>query len=90
MKDIQAIDPAHYAKLSPEPIAVIEQWGLDFKLGGALKYIARHGRKGGEADARADLLKAANLLYRAATGRWLPRSVLEDEATSITSPNVED
>lgn len=36
---------AHYARLSPEPIDVIEQWGLGFRLANALKYISRAGRK---------------------------------------------
>jgi hypothetical protein len=36
---------AHYARLSPEPIDVIESWGLSFRLANALKYISRAGRK---------------------------------------------
>jgi len=35
----------HYATLSPEPIDVIEGWNLNFRLGNAIKYIARAGRK---------------------------------------------
>lgn len=69
-----AIDPEHYAKLSPEPIAVIEAWRLGFNVGNALKYIARAGRKGSRGD---DLIKAANYLYREATGKWLPKDVLD-------------
>ncbi len=37
--------PPHYALLQPEPIDVIEGWGLGFHLGNAVKYIARAGRK---------------------------------------------
>lgn len=57
------INPAHYAKLSPEPITVIEAWELDFFLGNALKYIARAGRKPGESEVD-DLKKAAWYLNR--------------------------
>lgn len=35
----------HYTKLNPEPIDVIEAWGLNFRLANALKYISRAGRK---------------------------------------------
>ena len=58
------ISPRHYADLDPEPIDVIEGWGLGFSLGNAVKYIARAGRKPGEA-AEADLAKAAWYLARA-------------------------
>lgn len=42
-------DPKHYASLSPQPVEVIEAWGLDWHLGNALKYLARCGRKPGES-----------------------------------------
>lgn len=52
--------PAHYAKgRKYEPIKVISDWGLNFNLGSALKYIARAGRKG---DAVEDLQKAIEYL----------------------------
>ncbi len=35
----------HYAKLRPEPIDVIEGWGLDYLIGNAVKYIGRAGKK---------------------------------------------
>lgn len=39
--------PPHYIKgRDIEPIDVIEDWGLDFHLGNAVKYISRAGRKG--------------------------------------------
>ena len=38
--------PEHYlAGRTIEPIAVIEDWKLDYHLGNALKYISRAGRK---------------------------------------------
>lgn len=49
-----------YSSLSPEPIDVIESWGLDFHEAAALKYIARHKRKGG----REDIEKAIWYLQR--------------------------
>ena len=48
--------PEHYTQLDPEPITVIDAWGLNFNLGNAVKYIARAGRKGNRLD---DLRKAA-------------------------------
>lgn len=54
--------PAHYAEgRAIEPIAAIEDWGLGFCLGNAVKYISRAGRKG---DAREDLLKAIWYIQR--------------------------
>lgn len=54
--------PAHYTEgRRYEPIDVIEDWGLGFHLGNALKYISRAGRKG---DAREDLEKAVWYLNR--------------------------
>ena len=37
--------PAHYTHGSIETIEVIEDWGLGFHLGNAVKYISRAGRK---------------------------------------------
>jgi hypothetical protein len=43
------IYPEHYkAGRKYEPIDVIEDWGLNYRLGNALKYISRNGRKDGE------------------------------------------
>lgn len=57
--------PAHYggADNPHEPIKLIERWGLGFKLGNALKYLCRAGRKPG-ADAVEDLRKALWYLER--------------------------
>lgn len=43
--------PAHY-DLNPQPLDVIEAWGMGYHLGNVLKYIARWDRKGGVEDLR--------------------------------------
>jgi hypothetical protein len=49
-------NPSHYSEgRKHEPIDVIEDWGLGFHLGNALKYISRAGRK---TDELEDLAKA--------------------------------
>jgi hypothetical protein len=54
--------PKHYTEgREYEPLAVIEDWGLGFHLGNALKYIARAGRKGDEIE---DIKKAMEYLRR--------------------------
>ena len=57
-------NPQHYRRLDPEPIEVIEKWGLGFHLGNAVKYIARAGHKI-STTAALDLAKAAWYLNRA-------------------------
>lgn len=43
------INPSHYrGDRKFEPIDVIEDWDLNYRLGNALKYISRNGRKPGE------------------------------------------
>jgi hypothetical protein len=43
------ISPAHYHEgRKYEPIDVIDDWQLNYRLGCALKYISRNGRKPGE------------------------------------------
>lgn len=37
--------PAHYTRLTPQPIDVIESWQLPFHESQVLKYIARAGHK---------------------------------------------
>jgi len=51
--------PAHYA-LDPEPLDVIEAWGMSYHEGNILKYVARWRQKGGVQDLR----KAAEYLRR--------------------------
>jgi hypothetical protein len=53
--------PKHYATLYPEPIEVIENWGLNFNRGNVVKYLARAGSKGSEIE---DLKKALVYLER--------------------------
>lgn len=48
--------PQHYA-LDPEPVKVIQAWGLNFCLGNVVKYVARAGRKAGNSK-RQDIEKA--------------------------------
>ena len=59
-----SINPNHYrGDRKHEPIEVIEDWGLNYRLGNAVKYIARNGRKPGE-DPREGLEKAIWYLQR--------------------------
>lgn len=65
----------HYKRLSPEPWDVIEDWGLGYLLGNALKYIARARARGG----KADLLKAKHYLDKQIE-RW-------EQETPLVDPN---
>tara|TARA_Y100000034_G_scaffold9101_1_gene9811 strand:- start:3327 stop:3653 length:327 start_codon:yes stop_codon:yes gene_type:complete len=58
------INPKHYSDLTPQPIEVVEAWGLGYHLGSALKYISRAGNKEGESK-HDDLKKAIWFLERA-------------------------
>ena len=54
--------PDHYCKgRQYEPLNVISDWNLNYRLGSALKYISRAGRK---QDAAEDLKKAVFYLQR--------------------------
>jgi len=44
--------PNHYVNLSPEPLDVIEAWGLSFHEGNIIKYVARWRNKGGIEDLK--------------------------------------
>lgn len=58
------INPDHYKNERKfEPIEVIEDWGLNYRLGNAVKYISRNGRKPGE-DPVEGLRKAIWYLER--------------------------
>ena len=58
------VNPDHYrGNRKHEPIDVIEDWGLNYRLGCAVKYISRNGRKPGE-DPREGLKKAIWYLER--------------------------
>ena len=54
--------PKHY-QLYPEPMEVIQNWGLPFALGNVIKYVARAGKKSSNS-ATDDLIKAADYLVR--------------------------
>ncbi len=54
--------PKHYS-MEPEPLAVIEAWGLNFSRGNAVKYIARAGHKDGNSELD-DIMKARDYLDR--------------------------
>lgn len=58
--------PAHYNHGKIEAIDVIEDWGLGFCLGNAVKYIARADHKGAPL---ADLEKAQWYLTREIANR---------------------
>lgn len=55
--------PNHYVDgRKYEPWKVVADWGLDFCLGNAIKYISRAGRKGGDIKKAEDLKKAIQYL----------------------------
>lgn len=51
----------HYQRLNPEPIDVINSWGLSFNLGNVVKYLSRAGFKEGN-EKEADLKKAISYI----------------------------
>ena len=86
--------PDHYCKgRQYEPLNVISDWDLNYRLGSALKYISRAGRK---QDAAEDLKKAVFYLEReieSLEGARSPYSVsyqdvLEDAAYQASNGSV--
>lgn len=86
--------PSHYAEgRQYEPINVIEDWQLNYRLGNAVKYISRAGRK---QDAVEDLRKAVWYIEReieSLEGARSPyavtyRDVLEDAAYEASNGSV--
>jgi len=86
--------PSHYAEgRQYEPIAVIEDWQLNYRLGNAVKYISRAGRK---QNAIEDLRKAVWYIEReieSLEGARSPYSVtyqdvLEDAAHEASMGSV--
>lgn len=75
--------PEHYNKGRFEVIAVIEDWGLNFHLGNAVKYIARAPHKG---NMLSDLRKALWYLQREIDRRCKP----ETEPQAEHRRNVEE
>ena len=57
MKEDVINKPKHYNFAKIEPIDVIEDWKLDFRLANALKYISRAGKKD-LSKTKEDLQKA--------------------------------
>lgn len=57
----EVYNPPHYTRLNPQPLNIVEAWGMDFHSGSAIEYIARHEAKGNPI---GDLKKAVNLLNR--------------------------
>jgi hypothetical protein len=47
--------PAHYNTSDIQPIVAIEAWGLNFRLGNVIKYVARHKHKNGLEDLKKAL-----------------------------------
>lgn len=77
--------PAHYNSGGIEVIDVIEDWGLGFCLGNALKYIRRAGRK--TNDPTEDLKKAQWYIRRA---MWNRESCQTNGDTRIIGIEVAD
>jgi hypothetical protein len=85
--------PAHYTKdRKYEPLAVIEDWKLNYRTGSALKYISRAGRK---EDTVQDLQKAIFYLQREVDSLQKPnpyavtyRDVLEDYDYECWDPSL--
>lgn len=68
--------PDHYCFSKFEPKDVIREWGLNFNLGSAVKYIARAGRKD---DIVQDLKKAREFLSFEIEALEAERGLTEEE-----------
>jgi len=72
---------AHYRTLDPQPIEVIQAWGMAFDAGNAVKYIARvHSGTNGPDKNVEDLGKAIHYLEL-----WRDRLQRESSASSQPS-----
>ena len=81
--------PEHYCFSKFEPKDVIREWGLNFNLGSAVKYIARAGRKD---DIVQDLKKAREFLSFEIEALEADRGLTEEEQKEleeITKKNAE-
>ena len=81
--------PDHYCFSKFEPKDVIREWGLNFNLGSAVKYIARAGRKD---DIVQDLKKAREFLSFEIEALEADRGLTEEEQKEleeITKKNAE-
>lgn len=82
---MSARDATHYQG-EVEVIDAIEAWGLGYRLGNAVKYIARANRKGSR---RADLIKARDYIERELTGEW-PEPLEDIAASPLQCPTCRD
>jgi hypothetical protein len=82
----RSVSPAHYSSLKPEPLEVIEGWGLPFHEAQVLKYIARAGLKGGSEKILEDLHKARFYLDRRIALLTKKRDYLKTLAAPGASP----
>ncbi len=73
--------PPHYASGKIEVIEAIEDWGLNFSRGNAVKYVARAGKKD-PAREREDLEKAAWYI-----NREIELLKAKSEDRQVTRPN---
>lgn len=63
-KETEVAKQPHYT-LSPEPIDIIEKWGLNFYRANVIKYVARAGKKDASVEGTVrDLEKAVSYLKR--------------------------
>lgn len=84
--------PDHYCEgRKYEPKDVIRDWGLNFNLGSAVKYISRAGRKG---DKLEDLKKAKQFLHFEIEGseededlKWIVQKIDNNEVTADDIPS---
>jgi hypothetical protein len=72
--------PDHYCYSKFEPKDVIREWGLNFNLGSAVKYISRAGRKD---DILVDLKKAQQFIQ-------FEIEAIEAERKTVTAPHKQD
>jgi len=77
--------PSHYVEGRKfEPKDVIRDWGLNFNLGSAVKYVARAGRK---ADIVEDLKKAQEFIQFEINAIEAERATQEKPKTTHTRPS---
>ena len=78
-------EPSHYVDgRKYEPRKVIHDWGLNFNLGNAVKYISRAGRKG---DMLTDLMKAKQYIeFEIEELQSGAHEEPENTSTSVTLP----
>lgn len=47
---VDPANPPHYARLTPQPVELINDWGLDYLEGSVIKYLSRWRHKNGVED----------------------------------------